>query len=67
MFTTARKDLFEPYQLPEMQRTRLEEVVLKAKMLQLGQVAPFLEKVMDPPDPKLVQLSLEVILDRTNA
>lgn len=30
-------------------------------MLQLGRVAPFLEKVMDPPDPKAVQLSLQML------
>lgn len=44
-----------------MQRIRLEEVILQAKMLQLGRVAPFLEKVMDPPDPKAVQLSLQML------
>lgn len=44
-----------------MQRVRLEEVILQAKMLQLGSVAPFLEKVMDPPDPKAVQLALKML------
>lgn len=43
-----------------MLRTRLEEVILNIKLLQLGKVSPFLEKVMDPPNPKAVSLALEV-------
>ncbi|KAK6626795.1 hypothetical protein RUM44_009272 [Polyplax serrata] len=61
LFTKARQDTFEPYPIPEMQRTRLEEVILNAKTLQLGRVSPFLEKVMDPPDSKAVALSLKML------
>lgn len=50
----------EDYLLPEMLRTRLEEVILQAKILQLGFVKPFLERVLDPPDPVAIELSLKV-------
>lgn len=43
-----------------MQRTRLEEVILKVKMLKLGKAQPFLETVLDPPDSETLKLSIEV-------
>jgi ATP-dependent RNA helicase DHX36 len=48
------------YPLPEMLRTRLDEVILQIKILQLGRTKPFLERVMDPPDPRAVELSIKV-------
>lgn len=48
------------YPLPEMLRTRLDEVILQIKILQLGKTKPFLERVMDPPDPRAVELSIKV-------
>jgi ATP-dependent RNA helicase DHX36 len=53
--------ILQQYPLPEMLRSRLEEVVLQLKILQLGMVRPFLEKVMDPPDPRAVDHSIKVI------
>lgn len=50
----------ESYPLPEMLRSRLDEVIMKVKMLQLGSVRPFLNRVMNPPDPLAVNHSLEV-------
>lgn len=43
-----------------MLRTRLEEVILNIKLLQLGKAGPFLEKVLNPPNPKTVGVALEV-------
>lgn len=60
MFTKARELLLDSYPIPEMLRTRLEEVILQAKMLQLGSIKPFLSKVMNPPNPKAIDLSLKV-------
>lgn len=60
LYTTVREELFDQFPLPEMQRTRLEEVVLQVKTLQLGKVVPFLETVLDPPNMKAVELSLQV-------
>lgn len=50
----------ESYPLPEMLRSRLDEVIIKVKMLQLGAVRPFLNRVMNPPDPLAVDHALEV-------
>lgn len=51
----------DQYPLPEMLRTRLEEVILSAKLLQVGDVATFLKKVMNPPNSRAVELSVEVL------
>lgn len=52
---------FDEYPLPEMLRTRLEEVILQIKILQLGKVKEFLINVMDPPDLKAIDLSLDLL------
>lgn len=49
------------YPVPEMLRSRLEEVILQVKILQQGLVKPFLGKVMQPPDPRAIDNSLKVI------
>jgi len=60
LFTKAREMTLADYPLPEMLRTRLDEVILQIKILQLGRAKPFLERVMDPPDPRAVELSIKV-------
>jgi len=50
------------YPVPEMLRSRLEEVILQVKILQLGLVKPFLGKVMQPPNEMAIDNSLEVLL-----
>lgn len=52
---------FDHYPLPEMLRTRLEEVILQIKILQLGKTKEFLTNVMDPPDLKAIDLSLDLL------
>ncbi|KYN43416.1 putative ATP-dependent RNA helicase DHX36 [Trachymyrmex septentrionalis] len=66
MYTKAREMSFDHYPLPEMLRTRLEEVILQIKILQLGRVKEFLSTVMDPPDLKAIDLSLD-LLETLNA
>ncbi|XP_071653417.1 ATP-dependent DNA/RNA helicase DHX36 [Temnothorax longispinosus] len=66
MYTKAREMTFASYPLPEMLRTRLEEVILQIKILQLGKVKEFLATVMDPPDLRAIDLSLE-LLETLNA
>jgi ATP-dependent RNA helicase DHX36 len=60
LFSRGREAILADYPLPEMLRTRLEEVILSIKLLQLGKAAPFLEKVMDPPNPRAVSLAIQV-------
>ena len=46
LLTRGREALLVPYQLPEVQRTRLEEIILHLKILKLGLSKPFLNKLM---------------------
>lgn len=61
MYSKAREITFDQYPLPEMLRTRLEEVILQIKILQLGKAKEFLASVMDPPDLKAIDLSLNLL------
>jgi len=60
LYTKGREKSFDNYVLPEMMRTSLEEVILQAKILQVGMVTPFLEKVMNPPETKALEVALKV-------
>ncbi|XP_044272686.1 ATP-dependent DNA/RNA helicase DHX36 [Tribolium madens] len=66
LFSKARNMLLEQYQLPEILRTRLEDVILTAKVLQLGKVEQFFAQLIDSPDPEAVSVALE-LLKRMNA
>lgn len=61
LYSRAREALLEDYPLPEIQRTRLEEIILHIKILKLGSVRPFLSKVMMPPDSSVVEISLQML------
>ena len=61
LYTKAREMTLESYLVPEIQRKRLEDVILQIKVLGLGKVANFTEKLMDPPEVEAVNLSLELL------
>lgn len=61
MYTRAREQTFAEYPKPEMLRVRLEEIMLHIKILKLGKVKPLLGRVMEPPDEKIVELSLQLL------
>ncbi|KAK8400341.1 hypothetical protein O3P69_003203 [Scylla paramamosain] len=61
LYTRARERLLDDYPLPEIQRTRLEEIILHIKILKLGSVRPFLSKIMMPPDSSVVEISLQML------
>ena len=61
LYTKAREMILDSYLLPEIQRKRLEELILQVKLLGLGKVKPFLSKVMDPPDEQAIELSLDLL------
>ncbi|KAE9533247.1 hypothetical protein AGLY_009288 [Aphis glycines] len=63
LYTRGRERSFSDYVLPEMMRTSLEEVILQAKILQVGMVTPFLEKVMNPPETKTLEVALKLLID----
>jgi ATP-dependent RNA helicase DHX36 len=66
MYSKAREMLLEQFQLPEILRKRLEDVILTAKVLQLGDIEPFFRELIDSPDPETVTLALD-LLKRLNA
>ncbi|KAF6988980.1 hypothetical protein CFC21_006388 [Triticum aestivum] len=49
------------FQLPEILRTPLQELCLTIKSLQLGAVASFLAKSLQPPDPLSVKNAIELL------
>lgn len=63
LFTHAREQTMDEYPLPEILRTRLEEIILHIKILRLGSIRPFLSKVMMAPDPQVVDVSIQVTVD----
>ncbi|XP_072956855.1 DExH-box ATP-dependent RNA helicase DExH1 [Typha angustifolia] len=54
-------DAMMQYQLPEILRTPLQELCLNIKSLQLGAVASFLAKALQPPDPLSVKNAIELL------
>ncbi|XP_023247427.1 ATP-dependent RNA helicase DHX36 isoform X2 [Copidosoma floridanum] len=61
LYTKARAQTFDEYPQPEMLRTRLEEVILQVKILQIGKAHKFLSSVMDPPNPEAIELSINLL------
>lgn len=61
LYSRGRESTFVPHALPEIKRTRLEELILRVKILKLGQVQAFLRKVPEPPDDLTVKISLELL------
>lgn len=61
LYSRARESTFAPSMVPEMKRMRLEELVLKVKILKLGRIETFLRHVPDPPDEQTVQASLKLL------
>lgn len=54
LYIRGREKYFNNYVQPEVLKTSLEEVILKAKILQVGMVSPFLEKFMNPRETKCI-------------
>jgi ATP-dependent RNA helicase DHX36 len=61
LYSRGRESTFPPHPIPEIKRTRLEELILRVKILKLGRVEDFLRKVPEPPDDCTVKISLELL------
>ena len=61
MYTKARERTFKQYPLPQILKTRLDEIILNLKLLQLGESESFFRKLMDPPDPQDVRNSVRLL------
>uniref|UniRef100_A0A3Q3D4I7 ATP-dependent DNA/RNA helicase DHX36 n=1 Tax=Hippocampus comes TaxID=109280 RepID=A0A3Q3D4I7_HIPCM len=63
LYNGLRASLLDAYQLPEIMRTPLEELCLQIKILKLGGIAHFLQKALDPPTEKAVNLAIKNLKD----
>lgn len=63
LYNGLRASLLDAYQLPEIMRTPLEELCLQIKILKLGSIARFLEKALDSPTEKAVNLAIKNLTD----
>jgi ATP-dependent RNA helicase DHX36 len=61
LFTQHQLGVLADYQLPEMLRTPLEELVLQIKILKLGAAAAFLDKAIEPPSETAVLNALSCL------
>jgi len=61
LYTKAREMTLEQFVVPEMLRTRLEEVILQIKSLELGQASSFLSRVMEPPSEPSVERAIQLL------
>jgi HrpA-like RNA helicase len=61
LYSRGRESTFPPHPIPEIKRTRLEELILRVKILKLCWVEDFLRKVPEPPDDCTVKISLELL------
>ncbi|RVE64899.1 hypothetical protein OJAV_G00130840 [Oryzias javanicus] len=59
LYNGLRASLLDAYQLPEIMRTPLEELCLQIKILKLGSIGRFLEKALDRPTEKAVNLAIK--------
>ena len=67
VFSKFRHDKMAEFQLPEMLRTPLEELVLQIKILKLGFAQSFLQKAIEPPEEKAVENALQCLRDLVSA
>lgn len=63
LYNGLRASLLDPYQLPEIMRTPLEELCLQIKILKLGPIKEFLSKALDPPTEQAITLAITHLID----
>jgi len=61
LYSRGREATFDAQPTPEMRRMRLEELILRVKILKLGRVDVFLLHVPEPPDERTVKVSLQLL------
>ena len=63
LYSRMRESTFDSFPTPEIKRVRLEEIILRLKLLKLGKVESFLKIVPEPPEERTVKISLELLCD----
>lgn len=61
LFTRWRESQLDDYPLPEILRIRLEELCLKIKLLELGDITAFVSKAIQLPHMKALQSSIQLL------
>ncbi|CAJ1380664.1 unnamed protein product [Effrenium voratum] len=61
LFSSLQWEAMDEYQLPEMQRSPLEELCLEVASLQLGRPVDFLAEALSPPSKEVLQHALELL------
>ncbi len=61
LFTHHQLEKLADYQLPEMLRTPLEELILQLKILGLGEAQPFLQRALEPPSDQAVWTAIDCL------
>lgn len=61
LYSRIRESTFAPQPVAEMKKTRLEELILRIKMLTLGKVSTFFQNVPESPEVSTVQISLDLL------
>jgi len=59
LYSKARLLELESFKKPEILRKRIDEVILQIKMLKLGHAHPFLNRLLESPSTKAIDLSLQ--------
>ena len=62
LYPSGAHEQMNEYQLAEILRTPLEELCLQIKSLDLGMIAPFIEKALDAPPPLSVQNAINLLV-----
>ncbi|GMI87912.1 hypothetical protein like AT1G58060 [Hibiscus trionum] len=64
LYTRHRfEKLMRPYQVPEMLRMPLVELCLQIKLLNLGQMKPFLSKALEPPKEEAMNSAISLLYE----
>lgn len=63
LFTKLQHEKMADFQIPEMLRTPLEELVLQIKILKLGLAEPFLAKAIETPPRKSIVDAVTLLKD----
>lgn len=61
MYTRETEAKMLPQPIPEIKRTRLEQVYLVVKLMGIQEVASFLNSGLDPPDPQLLRRARQLL------
>ncbi|XP_036369202.1 ATP-dependent DNA/RNA helicase DHX36 isoform X3 [Octopus sinensis] len=63
LYSSFTETTLDDYLLPEMLRTRLEELCLQIKLLKLGKIIPFVEKAIQTPSLQALNSAIKILQD----